>query len=161
MVRKWSTVPISLSYITPPQQVAAAAMTPAVNEPEERTLGDAAGLSVRELRAAVARGQAARERLVERNMRLVGWVAKRYAHGKHGLSLEDLVQEGTVGCVSPPPSPPAPNRGLCGANRMSRVWARRDRERPLNEAQRPHSRGARVAARTGYNLHVEGRREAA
>ena len=41
----------------------------------------------------------AKDRLVRANLRLVVHVAKRYQREEHGLSLADLVQEGTVGLV--------------------------------------------------------------
>jgi RNA polymerase primary sigma factor len=54
----------------------------------------------RELARRIERGDlAAKERLVEANLRLVVHVAKRYAPGDHGLTLPDLVQEGTLGLV--------------------------------------------------------------
>jgi RNA polymerase sigma factor (sigma-70 family) len=69
---------------------------------------------VAELRAAAARterspallarldrtereGAAARERLVQANLRLVVWVARRYLH--RGLPLLDLIQEGNIGLM--------------------------------------------------------------
>jgi RNA polymerase sigma factor (sigma-70 family) len=81
--------------------VAAVAMPApgSLKEPAERTLAAAATLTVGGLREATRAGQHAREMLVQSNLRLVGWVANRYAGGKHGLSLEDLVQEGTVGLM--------------------------------------------------------------
>ena len=42
------------------------------------------------------------------------------------------------------------------ANRTSRVWHGGDREGPLNEAQRPHVCGVRVALSTGYTRVLEG-----
>jgi RNA polymerase primary sigma factor len=42
---------------------------------------------------------AAKQRLVEANLRLVVHVAKRYQREDHGLTLADLVQEGTLGLV--------------------------------------------------------------
>src|SRR4051794_30401748 len=42
---------------------------------------------------------AAKDRLVESNLRLVVHVAKRFQREEHGLTLADLVQEGTVGLV--------------------------------------------------------------
>src|SRR4051812_40402173 len=41
----------------------------------------------------------AKDRMIEANLRLVVHVAKRYQREEHGLSLADLVQEGTVGLV--------------------------------------------------------------
>ena len=55
-----------------------------------------------ELRLArrVERGDlAAKDRMIEANLRLVVHVAKRFQREEHGLSLADLVQEGTVGLV--------------------------------------------------------------
>ena len=55
-----------------------------------------------ELRLArrIERGDlAAKQRMVEANLRLVVHIAKRYARGAHGLTLPDLVQEGTVGLM--------------------------------------------------------------
>jgi len=43
------------------------------------------------------RGAAARERLVQANLRLVVWVARRYLH--RGLPLLDLIQEGNIGLM--------------------------------------------------------------
>jgi RNA polymerase primary sigma factor len=54
----------------------------------------------RELARRIERGDlAAKDRLVQANLRLVVHVAKRYVHPDHGLTLPDLVQEGTVGLV--------------------------------------------------------------
>src|SRR3954449_10281609 len=48
----------------------------------------------------VERGDlAAKERMVEANLRLVVHVAKRFQREDHGLTLSDLVQEGTFGLV--------------------------------------------------------------
>ena len=48
----------------------------------------------------VERGDlAAKQRLVETNLRLVVHVAKRYQREDHGFTLADLVQEGTVGLL--------------------------------------------------------------
>jgi len=55
-----------------------------------------------ELRLArrVERGDlAAKQQLAESNLRLVVHVAKRFQPGDHGLTLPDLVQEGTVGLL--------------------------------------------------------------
>ncbi len=48
----------------------------------------------------VERGDlAAKERLVQANLRLVVHVAKRYQREDHGMALADLVQEGTIGLL--------------------------------------------------------------
>jgi RNA polymerase primary sigma factor len=48
----------------------------------------------------VERGDlAAKERMVEANLRLVVHIAKRFQREDHGMSLSDLVQEGTFGLV--------------------------------------------------------------
>ena len=55
-----------------------------------------------ELRLArrIERGDlAAKQRMVEANLRLVVHVAKRYQREDHGLTLPDLVQEGTLGLL--------------------------------------------------------------
>jgi RNA polymerase primary sigma factor len=51
----------------------------------------------RALEAAVVRGQEARKRMIQCNLRLVVSQAKRYSG--RGLSFEDLVQEGNIGLI--------------------------------------------------------------
>jgi RNA polymerase primary sigma factor len=54
----------------------------------------------RELARRFERGDlAAKDRLIEANLRLVVHIAKNFQREEHGLTLEDLVQEGTVGLV--------------------------------------------------------------
>jgi RNA polymerase primary sigma factor len=53
-----------------------------------------------QLARRVERGDlAAKDRMMEANLRLVVHVAKRYQREDHGLTLADLVQEGTLGLV--------------------------------------------------------------
>jgi RNA polymerase primary sigma factor len=52
---------------------------------------------VARLDAIERRGAVARERLVQANLRLVVWVARRYLH--RGLALLDLIQEGNIGLM--------------------------------------------------------------
>jgi RNA polymerase primary sigma factor len=53
-----------------------------------------------ELARRVERGDlAAKERMIEANLRLVVSIARRFQREEHGLTIEDLVQEGTVGLV--------------------------------------------------------------
>jgi RNA polymerase primary sigma factor len=69
--------------------LAGIARTPLLTAAEERSLA-----------RAVERGDlAAKDRLVQANLRLVVHVAKRYVHDDHGMTLPDLVQEGTLGLV--------------------------------------------------------------
>src|SRR3954466_12134507 len=89
-------------------------MTTAAPSHEGRELGDGLGLFLQriartrllthaeelELARRIERGDlAAKDRMIEANLRLVVHVAKRYQREEHGLSLADLVQEGTVGLV--------------------------------------------------------------
>ena len=54
----------------------------------------------RRLAARIARGdRAARERMIEANLRLVVYLARRVRREGHPLTLMDLVQEGTIGLV--------------------------------------------------------------
>lgn len=57
--------------------------------------GDLDPAEERELKAASRRGEAARQRMIESNLRLVVSVAKKYLG--RGLSFLDLVQEGNIG----------------------------------------------------------------
>jgi len=65
------------------------ARTPLLSAAQERSLA-----------LAVQRGDlAAKERMIEANLRLVVYLARRYPRDGHGLALADLVQEGTLGLV--------------------------------------------------------------
>jgi RNA polymerase primary sigma factor len=61
------------------------------------TRGSASAAIVERLRAIETAGTAARERLVQANLRLVVWVARRYLH--RGLPILDLIQEGNIGLM--------------------------------------------------------------
>jgi RNA polymerase primary sigma factor len=61
----------------------------------ELNRGMANAVERRRLEAAATAGHAARQRLIESNLRLVVWVAKLYVG--RGLSLLDLIQEGNIG----------------------------------------------------------------
>jgi RNA polymerase nonessential primary-like sigma factor len=69
----------------------------AADEPADPSPGWAGrvGLSLADLRRALHRGNRARERMIQANLRLVVAVARKYQH--QGLELLDLVQEGTLG----------------------------------------------------------------
>ena len=65
------------------------AQTPLLTAAEERTLA-----------LAVERGDlAAKEKMIEANLRLVVHLARRYPRDGIGLTLADLIQEGTLGLV--------------------------------------------------------------
>lgn len=54
----------------------------------------------RELAARIERGDlVAKNRMIEANLRLVVHVAKRFQRDGSGLTLQDLIQEGTIGLV--------------------------------------------------------------
>jgi len=57
----------------------------------------AANLSVKELLARLSAGRAAKNQMIQANLRLVVFVAKRYLN--KGLLFQDLIQEGTLGLI--------------------------------------------------------------
>src|SRR5688572_15382208 len=69
--------------------LAAIARTPLLRPAEEQMLA-----------RRIERGDlAAREQMIRANLRLVVHVAKRYQRDDHDLTLQDLIQEGTLGLV--------------------------------------------------------------
>src|SRR5690242_9758210 len=89
-------------------------MTTAAPPRESRELGDGLGLFLQriartrllthaeelELARRIERGDlAAKDRMIEANLRLVVHIAKRFQREDSGMTLLDLIQEGTIGLV--------------------------------------------------------------
>eukprot|EP00268_Persea_americana_P051417 TRINITY_DN5682_c0_g1_i11.p1 TRINITY_DN5682_c0_g1~~TRINITY_DN5682_c0_g1_i11.p1 ORF type:complete len:284 (-),score=56.40 TRINITY_DN5682_c0_g1_i11:548-1399(-) len=66
-------------------------------EPTLVEWAEAVGMNCRDLRSCLHSGNSSREKMINANSRLVVHVAKQYLHW--GLSLQDLLQEGSMGLM--------------------------------------------------------------
>jgi RNA polymerase primary sigma factor len=81
--------------LTAQQEVELARQMALGRRAEQRLAASVTPLDRESLEAEVEAGVAARRRMIESNLRLVVSIARRYVG--HGLSLQDLIQEGNVG----------------------------------------------------------------
>ena len=89
----------------------------------------------RRLARRVQRGDlAAKDRMIRANLRLVVHIAKGFRREEHGLTLEDLVQEGTVGLVRAVEKFD-PRRGLRFST-YATVWVRQSIARAITDKGR-------------------------
>lgn len=65
--------------------------------PTTAELGERAGLAAAEVGLQIRAGEAARQKILVSNLRLVIFVAKRYSN--RGLHFDDLIQEGNLGLI--------------------------------------------------------------
>jgi RNA polymerase nonessential primary-like sigma factor len=84
-----------VQYLAALHQVRDALQEELGQEPSQEEWAIAIPLPIPDLQAAIARGEFAKRKMVEANLRLVVSVAKKYI--KRNVDLLDLIQEGTIG----------------------------------------------------------------
>src|SRR3954468_3267486 len=91
---------------------------------------------------------AAKERMIEANLRLVVHVAKRFQRAGHGLAFADLIPEGTLGLV-----PAVDKSGRRRGYRFStyaRIWTRQASGRAIGDK----GRTIRIPEQVGQRLRT-------